>query len=162
MSIMANAIVVRDARHDEARSVMELTRLMMLDLELYGGRTPASDESAWDKIAVNIAEELKRNAAKYLFAETINGDTVGLAAAKIVVLGGAFEPKKTIHLSIVYVVPTYRRVGVGSKLLARALQWGRDAGCECCSLNVLTENPARSLYTKHGFSEVAINMTRPL
>jgi ribosomal protein S18 acetylase RimI-like enzyme len=157
-----NEIVVREARHDEARFVMEMTRLMVLDMERYGGCSAATAESAWDKVGVAIAEELKEDKYKYLIAETANGDRIGLAAAKIVTLGGAFAPKTNIHLSVVYVRPHFRRAGVGRELILRALKWGYDMGGEYCDLNVLAENPAISLYKKLGFAETAIKMKRPL
>jgi hypothetical protein len=57
---MTDDIVVRDARIDESRYIMEMTRLMFRDMERYGDRRSATtDESAWDEHAVRIAEELK-------------------------------------------------------------------------------------------------------
>jgi len=42
------------------------------------------------------------------------------------------------------------------------LDWGRHAGGDYFDLNVVAGNPARSLYQKFGFSDAAINMTRPI
>jgi ribosomal protein S18 acetylase RimI-like enzyme len=38
----------------------------------------------------------------------------------------------------------------------------RDVGGDYFDLNVVAGNPARSLYQKFGFSDVAINMIRPI
>jgi GNAT superfamily N-acetyltransferase len=55
-----------------------------------------------------------------------------------------------------------RRGGIGSVLLTRILDWGRAAGSEQCDLNVLTKNPAKSLYEKQGFSVLEVKMVRSL
>jgi ribosomal protein S18 acetylase RimI-like enzyme len=159
---MTNEIIVRDARIDESGYIMEMTRLMVCDMERYGGRAPATDESAWDKHAVRIEEELKGDNSKYLIAEASDDKRIGLAVARVQVLEGVFATKKIIHISMVYVLPSYRRAGVGSKLISGTLDWGRAVGGDYFDLNVLAGNPAKSLYQKFGFSDVAINMTRPI
>lgn len=155
-------LLVRDARCQEAGFVMEMTREMIVDMERYGGRKATTDESAWDKIAIDIEEELRGEKSKFLIAETGDSDRIGLAAIGIIPLGGAFAPKKIIHLRLVYVLPSFRGIGVGSKLISAALDWGRRVGGDFCDLNVLARNPARSLYEKFGFSEVAVNMMKSL
>jgi ribosomal protein S18 acetylase RimI-like enzyme len=154
--------MVREARHDEAVFITEMVRLMVFDMERYSGHAPASEQNAWDQLAGCIAEELGRDNIKYLIAEAVDREPIGVVGAKIVTLGGAFAPKKTMHVSVVYVLPKFRRAGVASKLMSRALDWGRIEGAECCILNVLAENPAKSLYEKHGFSGVEIEMRKPL
>jgi hypothetical protein len=52
-------ITVRDARHDEAAIIVQMIRHMVVDMASYGGNTPATDDTAWEKIAVAIAAELK-------------------------------------------------------------------------------------------------------
>jgi GNAT superfamily N-acetyltransferase len=159
---MTGAIVVRDARFDENRHIMEMTRMMVCDMEQYGGRTPTTDESAWGEHAVRIAEELKDGNFKYLIAETMDGKRIGLAGARLNILEGIFATKRIIHISVVYVLPSFRRAGVGSKLISQTLDWGHVVGGDYFDLNVVVGNPARSIYQKFGFSEVAINMTRPI
>ena len=159
---MTSEIVVRDARDDEAKFVMEMTRHMVLEMEHYGGRVPAASVSAWDNMTIAIANEVKEDSIRYLIAETVNRDRIGVAGAGIVTLAGALEPKKAIHLSVLYVLPGFRRAGVGAELLSRALDWGRSRGSEYCTLTVLRENPAVSIYKKHGFCETSINMSKLL
>jgi len=159
---MTDAIVVRDARFDENRHITEMTRMMVRDMVRYGGRTPTTDEPAWDKHAVRVAEELKDGDFKYLIAETVAGKRVGLAGARLTILEGVFATKRIIHISVVYVLPSFRRAGIGSKLISQTLDWGHALGGDCFDLNVVVGNPARSLYQKFGFSEAAINMTRPI
>src|SRR5207244_1163214 len=97
-----------------------------------------------------------------LIAESADGDPLGVTGAELITLGGAFAPKRTIHVHVVYVLPKYRRGGVASALLRRILDWGRAVDAELCTLNVLANNPARSLYDKNGFSEFELKLARSL
>src|SRR5215469_756415 len=159
---MTDAIAVRDARLDESRYIMEMTRLMVCEMARYGGRQAAADETVWNEHEVRIAAELKADDVKYLIAEAADGNRIGLGGARINTLEGVFAPKKIIHIGIVYVLPSFRRTGVASKLMSQMLDWGRHAGGDYFDLNVVAGNPARSLYQKFGFSDAAINMTRPI
>jgi ribosomal protein S18 acetylase RimI-like enzyme len=155
-------IAVRDARHDEASFIVQMIRHMVTDMVSHGGNAPATDDKAWEKIAAAIADELKGSNAKYLIAESPDSGPVGVAGAELITSGGAFAPKKTLHVSVLYVLPQFRRGGIGGRLMARILDWGRAAGNELCDLNVLSENPARSLYEKLGFSVLEVKMVRSL
>jgi len=52
-------MTVRDARHDEAEFIVQMIRHMVVDMASYGGNTPATDDTAWEKIAVAIAVSSK-------------------------------------------------------------------------------------------------------
>ena len=97
-----------------------------------------------------------------MVAESADGGPIGVAGAELTTLGGAFAPKKTLHISVVYVLPRLRHGGIGGRLIAKLLDWGRAAGCELCDLNVLSGNPARSLYERCGFSVSEVKMVRSL
>jgi ribosomal protein S18 acetylase RimI-like enzyme len=155
-------ITVRDARHDEARFVVEMIRYMVTDMASYGGNAPATADTAWEKMMVAVADELKGNNTKYLIGESANGDLARVAGAELITLGGAFAPKKTLHISVIYVLPQFRRCGIGGRLINTILDWGRAAGSEQCDLNVLSENPAKSLYEKYGFSVLEFRLARSL
>jgi ribosomal protein S18 acetylase RimI-like enzyme len=157
---MMDNIILRDGRDGEAPFIVQMIRNMVMDMAGYGGNAPATDNTAWEKIVATIADELRGTSVKYLIAETAGGDVVGIAGAELVTLGGAFAPKKTLHISAVYVLPQFRRAGIGSALLTRILDWGRAAGSEQCDLNVLSDSPAKSLYERHGFSVLGLKMVR--
>jgi ribosomal protein S18 acetylase RimI-like enzyme len=53
------------------------------------------------------------------------------------------------------VAPAVRRRGVGTRLLAAAIEQARGAGYSAVSLSVMPENPARVLYERAGFRHVA-------
>lgn len=54
-------------------------------------------------------------------------------------------------LNDLYVVPTVRRRGVGSGLLARAKQLARETGAEGIGLDTARDNPAQRLYEQLGW-----------
>jgi GNAT superfamily N-acetyltransferase len=155
-------VAIREAKWDEAGFVARMIRKMVEEMASYGGSAPAVDSTAWEQMIAAVADELKGNTAKYLIAESVDGDGLGVAGAELITLGGAFATKKTLHLSAVYVLPQFRRGGIGGGLIAEILDWGRASGAEQCSLNVLSENPAMSLYARHGFSVFEVKMVRSL
>jgi GNAT superfamily N-acetyltransferase len=157
-----DGITVRDATHDEANTIVQMIRRMVTDIAAYGGYSPAVDDTAWSTLTAVIAEELKGSRAKYVIAESGNGDPVGTAGGQLIDLGGAFAPVKTLHISVVYVLPQHRRGGIGTVLLEKILDWGRAAGAEQCDLNVLANNPAGAHYRNHGFSIFELKLVRPL
>lgn len=53
------------------------------------------------------------------------------------------------------VVRGWRGRGVGGRLLAALLAAARETGCHAVSLSVEETNPARRLYRRHGFDEIA-------
>src|SRR5262245_25956621 len=99
-----------------------MTRKMVVEIERYGGRPAATLEAAWEKIAGQIEADLQQETAKYLVAESVCGQRIGHAAARIVTLDGAFEPRRTVHISVVYVVPASRQAGVACRLVAKAVE----------------------------------------
>ncbi len=153
-------IAVRDARHDEAGFIVQMIRQMVTDMASFGGDAPATEDEAWETLSIALTTELQGENSKYVIAEAENGDRIGIAGAELRTLGAAFAP--TLHISVVYVLPSLRRSGIGSKLIARILDWGRTVGIEQCDLNVLSRNPARSLYEKLGFSVVEVKMVGSL
>jgi ribosomal protein S18 acetylase RimI-like enzyme len=155
-------IFVRDARPDEAPAIVRMIHHMVTDMAGYGGYAPATDDAAWNTLITRITEEIKGDRSKYLVAESTNSSPVGAAAAELTDLRGVFAPMKTLHISVVYVLPQHRRDGIGTTMLEKLLDWGRAAGAEQSDLNVLANNPANALYRKHGFSLFEVKMVRPL
>lgn len=62
-----------------------------------------------------------------------------------------------------YVAPAARGEGVGTELLERAHEWGRDRGCERAALSVHADNDAaRSCYESVGYETRYLKLDRPL
>src|SRR5262249_17005450 len=157
-----NEIVVRDASPAEAPFIAQMICRMVTDMASYGGHAPAMPESASQKMQTMVTDALRSADTKYLIAESIKGEPLGVTGGELITLGGAFATKRTIHIHVVYVIPQFRRGGIATALLTRILDWGRERGAEQCTLNVLANNPARSLYDKHGFSTFELKLVRSL
>jgi ribosomal protein S18 acetylase RimI-like enzyme len=156
-------IAIRSALPEDASTIVELIRAMMTDMASYGGYSPAADHSAWEALRRGIAEELTNNGGvTYLLAVTTSGEIAGLGGAKLITLGGAFAPRNTLHISVLYVRPSLRRQHIGDALMTKLLAWGSTRGAVECDLNVLLNNPAQALYARHGFSTFQLKMVRPL
>jgi GNAT superfamily N-acetyltransferase len=156
------AIAVRNALPEHTSTIVELIRAMMTDMASYGGYPPATDHSAWEALRCGIAEELTDASITYLLAVATTGEIAGLGGAKLITLGGAFAPRKTLHISVLYVRPHLRRQRIGDALMTKLLAWGSTSGAVACDLDVLPNNPAQALYARHGFSSFQVKMVRPL
>ena len=141
-----------------------MTRAMVEEIESMGGHRIARDEAIWAALPDRIAKHMSNTDDQlYLIAEAEDAATnQGFAEANSFSLGGAFEPKKMLHISCVFVYPEHRGKGVGGGLITEVLNWGRRSGCTSCELNVLSGNSARRLYEKKGFAEFQSQMTLDL
>jgi GNAT superfamily N-acetyltransferase len=68
--------------------------------------------------------------------------------------GWGFVAADIPELSIA-VAPPWRRRGIGTRLLTAVVEQARGAGHPAISLDVMLSNPARVLYERAGFREVA-------
>ena len=68
--------------------------------------------------------------------------------------GYGFIDEETPELSIA-VVPSRRGSGLGSELLGALMERAREDGHAAISLSVEKDNPAVSLYERHGFERVS-------
>ncbi len=94
----------------------------------------------------------------FYVAETDEGKIVGYVMSRVeyglgFIVGGMV---KKGHIISIAVLPEYRRKGIGSKLLAKALEALRDEyECKEVYLEVRVSNtPAIKMYEKHGFKIV--------
>ncbi|OIB56902.1 GNAT family N-acetyltransferase [Natrialba sp. SSL1] len=77
---------------------------------------------------------------------------------------GSLELDRTRGLlSNLYVVPSYRSQGIGSKLLAAVASELEDQGADVLLLEVMAANDAaQEFYRAHGFEPYRLGMQRPL
>lgn len=84
--------------------------------------------------------------------------TVSYSAAPPVFARGPVAKVKDL-----YVEPGARGDGLGTRLLERAHEWGRERGCERAALSVHARNDAaRSCYESMGYETRYVKMGRPL
>lgn len=67
------------------------------------------------------------------------------------------------HIFLLYVVPAYRRQGIGSALMNYAETWARQRGDRQIGLQVFQANqPALNLYIGRGYQTQSLWMIKPL
>jgi GNAT superfamily N-acetyltransferase len=155
---------IRRATEADIPVVIGFLRQMLADMEAVGGYPVAADSEHWQDLQDEFIAHLQSFGSLHLLVETasVPQHAVGWAFARATAREPLFTPARVLHIHALYVSPTYRRRGIGRALLKALLEWGRESGCVEAELNVLVDNPARSLYREHGFSEFEIEMTRKL
>src|SRR5262249_27413340 len=129
---LMSEIVFRNASPDDAATIVPMIRLMVTDMAAHGGHGPATEDTAWRALTAALAEELNDPGVRYLLAQSGSGEIAGVGGARLVTLGGALAPKKTLHISVMYVRPQFRRRGIADALMAKVLAWGAACGAVEC------------------------------
>ncbi|NTY84907.1 aminoglycoside N-acetyltransferase AAC(6')-Il [Citrobacter werkmanii] len=94
--------------------------------------------------------------AEVLIAIAANGEALGFAELSIRPYAEECYSGNVAFLEGWYVVPSARRKGIGSSLVAAAEQWARGKGCtEFASDTQLTNSGSVSAHLAVGFAEVA-------
>jgi len=97
--------------------------------------------------AETFLAELDTTIGYYRVAE-LDGRVVGYLGAQVVL--------DEAHVSTIGVDPAVRRQGIGERLLADALRYAVEHGCERVTLEVREGNvAAQALYRKYGFSPIS-------
>ncbi len=156
-------IRIREVNTEDIPTVAQFLRAMVEEMASLGGHPVARDDATWARIEQGIAEALESHDHLCLLAElTDTGTSIGLVEARVLAIAPVFKPTPMLHIHALYVIESYRRAGTGQALLEAALAWGRDKGCTEVELNVLVNNPARTLYEKMGFRALQVEMVRRL
>ena len=164
----------RATQHDFA-TIIRFAQALLSEMCALSDKAITDQGEAWQDFETRILQTLNRAehdedaypcAADHLLeiAETIGGDAVpiGLIEASILQPLPIFRSVWTLHIHAVYVLPRYRRRGVGTALLRAALEWGQQHGCRQAQLSVLPHNPARRLYQALGFNLRGLEMRKEL
>jgi ribosomal protein S18 acetylase RimI-like enzyme len=164
----------RATQHDFA-TVIRFVHAMLSEMYALGNRGPSDHTEAWLNFESRVLQSLSCNedgartypcAADHLLdlAETIGGEVlpIGLIEASILHPTPIFRPVQTLHIHALYVLPAYRRRGMGTALLRAAIAWGQQHYCLRAELSVLPRNPARRLYQALGFSAFGLEMRKDM
>jgi RimJ/RimL family protein N-acetyltransferase len=142
-----SGLVIRRATPADAAALVEL------------GRVVSSEPEGWlitDRDWRQVSEErrylraIRRSSDAAVFvAETEEGIVGRLSVAR-----DAHPASRHVADLGLMVAPSHRRHGIGRALLARAVEWGEEAGIEKLELHVFPHNePAIRLYEQFGFEQ---------
>lgn len=74
-----------------------------------------------------------------------------------------YKPLKTGHISDLYVKESYRKMGIGERLMQEIQAYFESINCDLIEIEVLAANaPAHELYVKLGYQDQLIGMIKPL
>jgi len=130
-----------ETRIEDPRST-DVAALLQGHLDFCHSVTPPERVFALD------VEKLRRLGVT-LFGARESGELVGVAALKL--LSPTHAELKSMH-----VISNHRGAGIGDRLIAHLVEFGRNSGIERISLETSPDPaflPARRLYSKHGFAE---------
>jgi ribosomal-protein-alanine N-acetyltransferase len=120
--------------------------MLMADLDKVVAIEKVSMPSPWSKEL--FEEELKRSQANYFVIEE-DGTLAGYV--------GYWEAPEEAHIITVAVAPTFRKRGLGKRMMDHFLAYAAQKGARLATLEVREGNEAgRRLYEKCGFRMVAI------
>ncbi len=158
---MAN-IHLRNANDRDCELIVRFLRAALLDIEAAGGHVVNADEKFWRDFSVKVSQTIQHNDRLYLLAQNENV-AVGYLEGEAATLHEIFAPKKSFHLSAVYVEPEARNQGIATLLVEKGLRWAVEQGCLEADLNVLVNNEkAKGLYNKLGFTVFRYEMRKQL
>lgn len=154
-------VSIRPAITTDTRVIVQFLRDMLHELASLGDHSVSQDQEQWVGVVSEMEKSLDNSDCLHLLAEIASPvpAPIGWAYARITDLEAIYAPARLLHVSALYVSRPYRRKGIGRAMLQDLLEWGRDSGCAEAELNVLVNNPARSLYEKAGFSASRVKMT---
>lgn len=136
----------------------------ILELKKYEGQFDhdyLTDENSVEKLFSDIQEEKKKGGE--IFVAKSNGQIVGFASLSIVNKNDELIVKKvdTVYISDMSVLPEYRNMGIGRKLLDKANEFAKEKGIKYIKLIVFADNiKAMSLYEKKGFKNYEVTMLK--
>ena len=117
------------------------------------------NESRWRKYVLSVHMEDEN---QILIAEDDN-TIAGFIKIKTLETKPLESEIKCSLISLMYVLPEYRRKGVASMLMDRVFEYVKSKGATHIRLNVTAENiPAISLYRSMGFEDYSVIMRKPL
>ena len=164
----------RATRHDFA-TLIRLIHALLGEMYALSSKALTDQGEAWQDFETRILQTLNcEEHGEYAYpcttdhllelADLIGGEvlSIGLIEASILPPTPIFRPLRTLHIHAVYVLPRYRRRGVGTALLRAALDWGQPQGCCQAQLSVLPRNPARRLYQELGFNVNGLEMRKEM
>ncbi len=145
-------LFIRKAQVDDCEVIVSFIRMMLKEMSDMGGHPLRQNEFFWISFRDIVLPAIKSSDRLYLIAENYDSH-VGFLEGRVAGLYEVFEPKKSFHISGIYVNPEKRNCGIATNLIRAALRWAAEKGCQETDLNILVNNQkAKGLYKKLGFT----------
>lgn len=150
------AIEYRQGKVSDLRALLPLVEAFAHEQQ---SQMPINDltDNFMEYARSGIAQALEHPAACVMVAEEINGEkpvAVGYAVGIAQEPPAIFKAEMYTFLSDLYVLPEYRKQGIGTALVERVRGWGWVKGISRLSLIIPTGSPAMQLYEKVGFKPI--------
>jgi len=111
-------------------------------------------------LPIAIGKSLRnKNEIHYLAEES--GQIIGYAASEIIKNNGWVKYKEQGHLYNLYVKPAYQKIGIGTKLLEKSLEWFKKRKIQDLKiLSYVWNKRAQKLYRKYGFTDYMLTLKK--
>jgi len=141
-------IAIRRFRSDEIDAVLNMRRLMTLELDAEDLDVAFPGWRA--RFAAFSRELIARDAAMFFVAEH-GGTLIGMGGVyKLRNHRSEIYGQPAAYITSVYVTPEYRRQGVATRVTQAAVEWARDHGCGVVRLRA--SDSGRRVYEAIGFT----------
>lgn len=145
-------MIIRQATKSDLPQIKELNWQFLLEELPHDELFKADKESkVWGRSFVDRSFRSKK--WKYFISED-NGKVIGFVNGKLDRYPSIFRKKNFGCLFVTYVLPTYRRKGIGKQLLSKILEWFKKQNCSYMETDVYFKNPYANVWTKLGFKEI--------
>ncbi|RLE75019.1 MAG: hypothetical protein DRJ56_06410 [Thermoprotei archaeon] len=154
-------VLIRPMRPGDLDALVEFWADMSDDPVVSGRIYPPTEENKrkWCSWVLKVREEDEH---QVLVAES-NGQVIGYILFRIRTDLPLWSPHKMATIYDLYVRPDFRRKGVATELLARALEVMRSRGATLVMITALVANePALRLYRKMGFRDFRLTLVKEL
>jgi L-amino acid N-acyltransferase YncA len=154
-------VSVRPASWHDAAAVEELwCRLLEEQAALEELFTPAEDaRRRWrNDFALWVRDRVYR-----IYVADRQGEVVGFISAHQWSPPPIYRQELEVYIDELYVLPNYRRLGIGSRLVAAVCAWAEQLGVQRLRLGVLAANQAGlRFWAKQQARPFAVTLTIPL
>ena len=166
---------IRHATPHDFATIIRFVHAMLSEMYSLGSAQLSDQSEAWLDFESRILQALRHDESDdHLYPSAIdhlleiadaiggNAQPIGLIEAGVLHPTPIVHPTQTLYIHSLYVLPHYRRSGVGTALLRAALDWGQQQHCQLAQLSVLPHNPARHLYRQLGFNVFGLEMRKEM
>lgn len=143
---MCQELFIRKAVVSDARSVLDLLHIIA---DIHRNGRPDMFPNLVSKYDLSQVQDRLMQDNSGVFVATLDENVVGYVFCDIITEGDG----KTLYVDDLCVSPSARHFGIGTKLMDRAAEYGRETGCRFLMLNVWEFNEsAVKFYEKYGLT----------